>query len=198
MIRINLIPYRDARRRRQILEHVGYFFAVLLLATALVMGAHSFASMELSALQEETAQLTAQNKALKEKIGKIEHLDALRADVERKLEIVDRLQEGRFHSLVTLHEIAKTIPRNVWLKSIKDRTTDIELVGLAESNKAVANFMRMLDQSAVFSNIRLLAINRIDSGGIPVRQFSITLSRIDESAEKKGNKEAAGKKKGKS
>jgi len=194
VIRINLIPYRDARRRRQILEHVGYFFAVFALSVALIMVAHSVTSMQLSDLQEQTAELTAQNKVLKEKIGKIEHLDALRADVERKLEIVDRLQEGRFHSLKTLHEIAQLIPRNVWLTSITDNTTEISLVGMAESNKAVANFMRQLDQSAIFSNVKLLAINRIDTGGIPVRQFSINLSRIDKGAAKESKPESAGQK----
>lgn len=193
MIRINLIPYRDARRRRQILEHVAYFIAVLVLSVVLIMGAHTISSMQLSSLQEETAELTAQNKVLKEKIGKIEHLDALRAEVERKLEIVDRLQEGRFHSLTTLHEIAQLIPRNVWLTSIADNTTEIALVGKAESNKAVANFMRQLDQSPIFSNVKLLAINRIDSGGIPVRQFSINLSRVDEDSAKKGKPGKAGK-----
>ena len=193
MIRINLIPYRDARRRRQIMEHVGYFVAVLALTVALVMGAHTISSMQLSELQEKTAELTAQNKVLKEKIGKIEHLDALRADVERKLEIVDRLQEGRFHSLTTLHEIAQLIPRNVWLTSITDSTTEIALIGMAESNKAVANFMRQLDQSPIFSNVKLLAINRIDLGGMPVRQFSINLSRIEKGAEKEANSDVAGK-----
>ena len=193
MIRINLIPYREARRQRQILQHVGNFVAVLLLAVALIMGVHTVSSMQLTELQEETAQLTAQNKVLKEKIGKIEHLDALRADVERKLEIVDKLQEGRFRSLVTLHEIAQLIPRNVWLKSITDTTTDISLVGLAESNKAVANFMRQLDQSPVFANVRLLAINRIDAGGMPVRQFSINLSRVDEGSKDDEKKDAADK-----
>lgn len=193
MIRINLIPYREARRQRQILQHVGNFVAVLVLAVVLVIGVHTVFSTQLADLQEETAQLTAQNKVLKEKIGKIEHLDSLRADVERKLEIVDRLQEGRFHSLMTLHNIAQVIPRNVWLKSITDNTTVISLVGLAESNKAVANFMRLLDQSAIFSDVKLLAINRIDVDGMPVRQFSITVSRVNESADKKEDA-AAGKK----
>lgn len=196
MIRINLIPYREARRQKQVLQHIGNFVGVLAFAIALVTGVHMLSSTQLADLQKETAQLTAQNKVLKEKIGKIEHLDALRADVVRKLEIVDKLQEGRFHSLITLHEIARLIPRNVWLKSIQDKTTDIELVGQAESNKAVANFMRALDGSPVFTNVRLLAINRIDVNGMPVRQFSINLSRVDETAAASGKKPGAAGKRG--
>jgi len=149
----------------------------------LSLGAHTIASLQLADLKSEAAQLAAKNKELKEKIGKIEHLDALRTEVERKLKIVDRLQEGRFHSLITLNEIALLIPKNVWLTSIKDDTTKIGLEGLAESNKAVANFMRMLDQSALFSNIELQGISRVEMDGMAVRKFSLNLDRVDETPE---------------
>lgn len=184
MIRINLLPYRVARRRQQISQHVGNFFGVVILAAALSVGAHMIASMELADLNEEAARLIVENKELKKKVGKIEHLDALRADVERKLGIVDRLQEGRFHSLITLHEVAQLIPKNVWLTSIQDNAAEIVFEGLGESNKAVANFMRMLDQSPLFSNVRLKGISRVEVGNVPARKFTLNLSRVNEVANK--------------
>ena len=186
MIRINLLPYRVARRRQQISQHVGNFFGVVILAAALSVGAHMIASMELADLNEEAARLIVENKELKKKVGKIEHLDALRVDVERKLGIVDRLQEGRFHSLITLHEVAQLIPKNVWLTSIQDNAAEIVFEGLGESNKAVANFMRMLDQSPLFSNVRLKGISRVEVDGIPARKFTLNLSRVNEVAKKDG------------
>ncbi len=179
MIRINLLPYRVARQRQQISQHVGNFFGIVIFAAVLSVGAHMFASMELADLNEEAAQLTMKNKELKKKVGKIEHLDALRIEVERKLVIVDRLQEGRFHSLITLNEMAQVIPKNVWLTSIKDNAAEIVIDGLAESNKAVANFMRMLDQSLIFSNVKLQGISRVEVDGLPVRRFSLNLSRVN-------------------
>jgi len=177
MIRINLIPYRTARRQQQIVRHVSSFVAVLVLAGLLALAAHTMASLQLSDLQEETIVLQQQNIDLKKKIGKIKDLDSLRSNVERKLAIVDRLQEGRFHSLITLHTIATLIPQNVWLRGLSDKGHDIKLSGLAESNKAVAVFMRKLDQSAIFSNVRLGVINRVVVDGLPLRQFSLTLAR---------------------
>ncbi|NWF38146.1 PilN domain-containing protein [Mariprofundus sp. NF] len=193
MIRINLIPYRDARRQQQIVHHLSIFFAVVVIAVLLAMGAHTTASMQLSDLKEETIRVQQQNAELKKKIGKIENLANLRGDVERKLDIVDRLQEGRFRSLKTLHEIAKVIPDNVWIKSVKDGGDTIELSGLGESNKAVANFMRKLDQSPLFSNIQLLVISRITVDGLPVRTFSLNMSRIDELPDRKKASAAANK-----
>lgn len=184
MIRINLIPYRVARQQQQISQHVSNFFGIIVLAAVLSLGAHTIISLKLADLIAETNQVTAKNKELKEKIGKIEHLDALRTEVERKLKIVDRLQEGRFRSLVTLNEIAKLIPKNVWLTSVDDKTTEIGLVGLAESNKAVANFMRALDHSALFSNVQLQGINRIVVDGMAVRKFTLNLDRVDDTVKK--------------
>lgn len=186
MIRINLIPYRMARQQRRISQHVGSFLGIIVLAAALSLGAHISMSLTLDDLKKETDQLAASNKALKEQVGKIEHLDALRTDVEHKLKIVDQLQAGRFRSLITLNEIAQVIPKNAWLISIQDSTSEIGLQGLAESNKAVANFMRMLDKSPIFSNVKLQGISRVEVDGIPVRQFTLRLDRVDETSNEAG------------
>lgn len=182
MIRINLIPYRTARRQHQIIQHLGTFIAVVIVAALGVLGAHTYSSLQLADLKEQTLQLQQQNQDLKQKIGKIENLEHLRMDVERKLKIVDRLQEGRFHSLRTLHEISLLIPENVWLDEINAQGKDLVLSGQAESNKAVAVFMRKLDQSPLFENIRLNLINRVMIGGLPVRKFSLKVVRKDDAA----------------
>jgi type IV pilus assembly protein PilN len=180
MIRINLIPYRVARQQQKISQHLGNIIGIIILAAVLSMGADMMASAQLDDLKIETAQLTAKNKELKEKIGKIEHLDTLRVEVERKLKIIDQLQKGRFRSLMTLNEIAQVIPKNVWLTSIKDKSKEIGLEGLAESNRAVANFMRKLDKSSLFSNVKLQGISRVEMDDIAVRKFSLKLDRMSE------------------
>ncbi|GAV21259.1 type IV pilus assembly protein PilN [Mariprofundus micogutta] len=185
MIRINLLPYRVARRQQQIMHHVSIFFGVVIIAALLALSAHTASSLQLADLKEETLLLQKQNAELKHKIGKIHNLDALRTDVERKLKTVDRLQEGRFHSLKTLHEVAQVIPENVWVKTLKHSGTDITLSGLGESNKAVANFMRKLDRSPLFDNVQLTVISRVMVNGLPVRSFNLKIRRVEESAKAK-------------
>ena len=180
MIRINLIPYRVARQQQQTMQHVSIFLGVVVLASLLALAAHTFASLQLADLKEETIAVQKQNEDLKSKIGTIANLANLRTDVERKLKIVDRLQEGRFRSLKTLHAISVVIPENVWLDKITDTGSSIELSGLGESNKAVASFMRKLDKSPLFTNVRLGEISRVMKSGLPVRRFSLKLTHVDE------------------
>lgn len=179
MIRINLLPYRAERRQRQILQHIAMLFGMILVVSTFLFFVDLYKTAELTTLEDEFSSLTAQNNVLKKKIGKIRNLDKLRADVERKLELVDKLQEGRFHSLMTLNELAEVIPENVWLTSIKDSAGELAISGLGESNKAVANFMRALDQSPFFANISLKTIARTQAGNVPVRKFSLTMKRVE-------------------
>lgn len=180
MIRINLLPYRPELRKKQILLHLGWLFGSIILVTALLMVVNMYSNGQLTDLQTEFGQLQAQNIVLKKKIGKIRNLDRLRVDVERKLALVDKLQQGRFESLNTMAELSKVIPENVWITSIVDRSGKLKVTGLGESNKAVANFMRSLDQSPLFGNIALQVIMRQEAGGVPVRNFAMTFSRLAE------------------
>lgn len=185
MIRINLLPYRTQRRQTKILQHLVVALGVVFVAAALVFTADLIKTSDLTVLEDRFSELKNQNAALQKRIGKIKDLDNLRTDVERKLEIVEELQKGRFHALVTLDKLATVIPENVWLNLIDDKGEQIILSGLGESNKAVANFMRALDQEAIFSNIALSKITRTNAGNIPVRSFSLTMNRVSEEVQKK-------------
>jgi type IV pilus assembly protein PilN len=184
MIRINLLPHRTQRRQTKILQHLVAALGVVFVAALLVLTADLIKTSELTELEDTLGELKTQNATLKKKIGKIKDLDKLRVDVERKLELVDELQQGRFHALVTLNKLATVIPTNVWLKSIDNKGEKIKISGLGESNKAVANFMRALDQEAIFSDIALSKITRVKIGKIPVRDFSLTMTRVSEDIQK--------------
>jgi type IV pilus assembly protein PilN len=186
MIRINLLPYRTERRQRQILQHISVTLGALGLVILLAVASHIANTMTLSSLKDEHADLMKQDQLLLKKIGKIKDLDKLRADVERKLKLVDTLQDGRFRSLEMLIALSKAIPENVWLTNIVDKGGSLQLAGLGESNKAVANFMRALDQSSLFSNVRLQVISRQQVNGTPVRQFNLLMDRVKVSSAKAG------------
>ncbi|MDQ6995430.1 MAG: PilN domain-containing protein [Mariprofundaceae bacterium] len=185
MIRINLLPYRKERRQQQVIQHLSYVAAVVVVAVIIIIGLNTYISGVLSDLQAEKAQLQQQNAKLSKQIGELTGLDKLRSDVESKLALIDRLQAGRFETLNALHEVAKLIPENVWFSSTVDRGGRLQYTGFAESNKAVANFMRALDKSQLFEHINLQVIQRTMINDMPVRSFKLTLDRV---VEKKSNK----------
>ncbi len=177
MIRINLLPYRQHRRRMQVLAHLAGALgaAVLVLISLGIWHAHLDGIVEQT--QEELEQLRQENEALEKNIGEIKTIDALRAEVEKKLKIIDTLQMGRFRSLTTLFDLSNRIPANVWLTRFEDAGGHVRLEGMAESNKAIADFMRAMDHSPHFREIRLEGVSRQRVGGYTVRQFRLVLYR---------------------
>lgn len=192
MIRINLLPYRAQRRQKQILQHVAILLGVVLTTGLTLFFVDVIKTAELSSLEDEHSRLRSQNAILMKQIGKIRDLDKLRADVEKKLELVDRLQKGRFRTLMTLNELAATIPENVWLTEINDSQGQLSVSGLGESNKAVANFMRALDKSPIIDNVSLKTIKREEKGNVPVRSFQLSMMRVDQKAAEDKNKKQRG------
>ncbi len=179
MIRINLLPHRKARQRRQILQHLLAAAATVALAVVFAASLHVFYTGMLSDLQDEEGRLITENQALKKKIGKIAKLDKLRAEVQAKLDGVEKLQKGRFRSLETLIAFSRGVPENVWLKEIKDEGGRLSISGFGESNRAVARFMRALEHSALFGDVQLKVIKRSRLGDVPVRKFDMLLKRVN-------------------
>jgi len=199
MIRINLLPYRDARRRSQIMKYVLVAVASLVVSGLLLLGSYSLTTMELADANTELHNIQEQNRILKAKIGELSKFKEVQAEVQKKLELVDKLQRGRFRSLISMQGLAVSIPKNVWLTRVQDNGGSISISGLGESNRAVSGFMRALEDQRVFSGVSLQVIKRESIGGVALRSFSLTMDRIDEvpvspQVDKDTGKKAGGKK----
>lgn len=177
MIRINLLPYRAERRQNEIVEHIVVALSVIGATVLICLGTHLFFQAQLSSLQDREKTLQAEIKILNDKLKEIADIDEKRKDVKAKLKLVERLQQGRFYSLKTMLALSRAIPNNVWLTNVEDKNGQLRFLGYGESNEAVAQFLRQLDRSDYFNNVRLLIISRSKFGDIPVRLFNITLSR---------------------
>jgi len=178
MIRINLIPHREAFRQQQIIEYIVTFAAAILLSVVIVVTINASVAENLTTLQQERSNLEAKNKNLSKKIGELRNLDSLREEVEGKLQIVDELQAGRFRSLETLNSIAESMPQNIWLIAFADNNSALSLDGFAESSQAIANFMRALERDRSFGNVKLSVDKSATAEGVNVRSFSLSLLRL--------------------
>jgi len=192
MIRINLLPYRDARRQGQIVQYILVALAALALTIVLVLSSYSWSTLQLVDAQDRLKNVQGENQALKTKIGELSKFKEVQAEVQRKLDLVDTLQRGRFRSLESMQGLSVAIPKNVWLTDVKDSGGTISISGLGESNRAVAAFMRALENQPVFSGVNLKLIKRENKGNVVMRSFSLTMNRIDPPLEVKSDKASGG------
>ncbi len=177
MIRLNLLPYRQQRREKQLLR----FMAMLVLAILLSIAAALTWSLSLQASYDEKEQvfnaLLTENAGLEHQKGVLAGLPAKRALVEKKLAMVERVRQGKSDLYTALIDVAKVIPENVWLSKLNVDARSVGVSAYAESNQAISHFMEQLDALPRFDHIRLEGIKRVQLQGVLVKKFSLQLQK---------------------
>jgi type IV pilus assembly protein PilN len=152
MIRINLLPHREERRKasRRQLGILAAGFAILGLLVAAAV--HGVIAGYVSAQEERNAFLKAENAKLDKEIEEIRKLrDEIRALLSRK-QIIETLQSDRSRTVDLLDQLVRQTPDGVYLKSVKQEGLKVNLSGYAQSNARVSAFMRNLQSSSLVEN----------------------------------------------
>ncbi len=147
MMKLNLLPWREERRRerkRQFTRLMGLAGA-LGLAVVLAMFAINGGRLALQddrnqALRSENALLDTSLREIRDLREQIDALQARRASVER-------LQTRRKEPVHLLDELVTRLPQGVMLKSVK-QAERLLLTGYAQSNGRVSELLRSLDAGA--------------------------------------------------
>lgn len=149
MIRLNLLPWREERRRehkQQFQRQLG-LMAVLGLSVVLAVFAVNASSIGLQ--EERNQQLSAENAKLDVHLREIQQLQQQIAALKARRAAVERLQSGRSYPVRLLNELATRVPQGVALKSVK-QTEKLALNGIAQSNARVSELLRALNTDAAW------------------------------------------------
>lgn len=147
MMKLNLLPWRDERRRerkrqfQRLLGLAGALGLAILFAIFAVNGGRvALQDARNQTLISENAALDVSIREIRSLKQQIEALDARRASVER-------LQASRQGPVHLLDEIVNRLPQGVVLKSVK-QAERLSLTGYAQSNARVSELLRSLEAGA--------------------------------------------------
>jgi type IV pilus assembly protein PilN len=147
MARINLLPWREERRKLREREFYvllgGAAFAAVVIAFFIV----SYFSGQIKGQQDRNAFLEQQIQEMEKKETEIKDLDKTRAKLIQRKQAIEELQSGRSQMVHLFDDLVRTIPDGVRLSSIKQTGEQLTLEGLAESNARVSTYMRNLETS---------------------------------------------------
>jgi type IV pilus assembly protein PilN len=144
MIRINLLPHREAKRKQK-----QAAFAVLLalgglLGAALVLMVGGYNASRIATQNERNQVLKNANAELDVKIKKIANLKAEIEGLKARQQAVEDLQGDRNQPVYLLDELVRQTPEGVYLKSFKQDGQKVLLSGVAQSQERVAELLRNL------------------------------------------------------
>jgi type IV pilus assembly protein PilN len=77
-------------------------------------------------------------------IGEVKHINERKADVEKKLAVLDELRKGRSGPVRLMDALSQATPKMVWIKDFTESNNSVAITGSAASHDDVANFMRGL------------------------------------------------------
>lgn len=195
MIRINLLPWREARNKAMQTQFFIALGIVVAIGVAVWFSVHSY-------LEDQLTTQQSRNKYLQEEIAKlekqIEEISKLKADIEALLarkKVVESLQANRSEVVHLLDQLVRQLPDGIYLKGIKQTGRKVAINGFTQSQARVSTLMRNLESSQYLENPALVEIKAVPLGVSRINEFTmnIEITRPQESEDTKrpGAKPAA-------
>jgi type IV pilus assembly protein PilN len=156
MIRINLLPFRAARKRENIKRQIGIYICTVLIviAAALIYSQRLFDRV--SDLKDEETKVKKELASYKKELDEIRNLDRKIKEIKTKLNVIKNLEKGKTGPVLLLSDVADAVPKDkLWLDSLKESKGTLTLKGTAMDNETVALFMKNLENMEHITTVDL-------------------------------------------
>ena len=156
MIRINLLPFRAARKKENIRRQISVF-ALSVVFLALLMGfVFLNLSRTLAALETDMSSKKKELATYAETTKKIELLKKKIAEVRAKLNVIKELESKKTGPVLLLDELSMAVPKEkLWLTDLNEKRGILTLKGTAMDNDTVALFMTNLENATHIVSVDL-------------------------------------------
>jgi type IV pilus assembly protein PilN len=176
MIRINLLPVRQTKKRETVQQQLLAFAGVIV---ATIIGCIVWTAYNSNVAAQRRDQIAERRKELQQLdkiIGEVNEFTAKKKELEEKLQIIDQLKKGKTGPVRALDDLATEIPNRVWLTKLDEKQRTVSMEGVAVDHEDVSAFMKALQKSKYFSNIVLSFSKEKKSEGSSLYEFKITCS----------------------
>lgn len=159
MILINLLPHREAARKRRKESFQATMFASFLLGLLIAGAIYWWFQMMIEDQQGRNNFLQGEIKVLEGQIKEIASIEEEIAALRARQKAVEDLQADRNLPVHLLNELVKQLPDGVYITSLKQADQVITMHGMAQSNERVSEMLRNLaNNTPWFSKPELVEI----------------------------------------
>ena len=190
MIRINLLPFRAARRKENIRRQISIFgLSVLLLFS--VMGWIGFSQRDtLEELRRDHARMEEELSSYAGISAKLSEIREKTAEIRAKMGVIAHLNATRTGPVHILEQVAFAVPKDrLWLELLEQKGGVLTLKGTAMDHNTVALFMNNLEKSPYVTAVDLHStrLRAVEAYRIKVSDFVLSC-RIEVPVEGEGGR----------
>ncbi len=158
MIRVNLLPHREEKRKARRVQFYALTSMVVVLAGLIWFFGFLTIGRWIATQEEKNAFLKKEIAVLDKDIAEIKRLKEQTDIMLSRNRVIETLQATRAETVHLFTELARRTPEGVYLKSVKQTGRKLTLIGLAQANARVSELMQKLDGSPVLEKPMLVEI----------------------------------------
>ena len=158
MIRINLIPHREEKRKAK--RQQFFLLAALMAVSGLAIWfvGHTVLAGYLSSQEARNAFLKEQAALLDKDLAEIKGLKEQSEALLSRKRVIESLQTNRTSTVQVFNQLTEIMPDGTYLRLLKQNGLKLNLQGYAQSNARVSTLMRNLEASPVFERPELVEV----------------------------------------
>jgi type IV pilus assembly protein PilN len=165
VVRINLLPHREQKRAARQRQFISLVVSLMILGLAVVGLVHGFLSAQIDNQKSRNTLLKGEIAKLDDQIKEIDKLrDQIQLVLARK-QVVETLQANRSEAVHMFDQLVRQLPDGVYLKSVKQSGSKVQMIGYAQSNARVSTLMRNIESSPWIDKPELVEIKLVPTPG---------------------------------
>lgn len=181
MIKINLLPHREAKRKQKQAAFIALMALGAVLGGVVVLMVGAYNASRISIQEERNRVIANANAELDIKIEKIAGLKQEIEALKARQQAVEDLQGDRNQPVYLLDELVRQTPEGVYLKAFKQDGQRVTLSGYAQSQERVAELLRNLAGNSQWlerpdlTEVRAVSLDK-NKAGRKVVEFTLGVS----------------------
>jgi type IV pilus assembly protein PilN len=195
MIKINLVaeaPAAAATKRKKpegpsaVKKGDLILLVVLAICLGITGGKWYLLTKERDEKKATERELRAERDRLQVFIDKVEELEAKKAKLQHKINVINDLKNDQRGPVRIMDEVSKALPELVWLNNMTLSGDALSLQGVAMDENAVANYISNLDASPYFQEPVLIDMSRAGADTFSFRMSCVFIAAPPEISAESG------------
>ena len=175
MIRINLLPFRAARKKENIRRQVSIFLLSLVFLMIVLFYYNYTLGSKVEGLDAKIKDTKAELKKYNKINREIAQIKKKVNNLKKKMAVMETLEANRFEPTKLLEMMTQVIvPQRMWFTRLESKAKKVNISGIAMDNKTVADFMVRLEGSGLFKDVNLKSVKRKTVQKSPLKSFKIS------------------------
>jgi type IV pilus assembly protein PilN len=148
MIKINLLPHREERRKERKLAFLKMLAFSALAGAGIALGIGGYIGAQIASQDMRNQYIKTENTRLDAQIKEIATLKQEIEALKARQQAVEDLQSDRNQPVYLMDELVKQVPEGIYLRSFKQQGQRVVLNGHAQSNERVSELLRNLGNNS--------------------------------------------------